>query len=215
MIEGCCNLLDGLLPLCDLATSNDVLSLELEKLFVYALSWAVGGLLEADDRVKFTQQIVSLSAGVTATPPLSDSKDTIFEFKINPDSMDWDRWEAPIWEYPTNLEDPDFSKMLVPTLDSTRASYVLMQLHKRKKGAMMTGSSGTAKTSTAQMFFDSLPNDTMRVKKITFSAATTPGILQSTLEAELDKRGGKSFGPPGGKKMTIFMDDLSMPEKNG
>jgi len=103
----------------------------------------------------------------------------------------------------------------VPTLDSTRSSFILKQLHKRKKGALMTGSSGTAKTSTALMFFDSLTDDNMRVKKITFSAATTPGILQATLESELDKRGGKSFGPPGGKKMTIFMDDLSMPEKNG
>jgi len=40
-------------------------------------------------------------------------------------------------------------------------------------------------------------------------------MTQISIESELDKRGGKSFGPPGGKKMTIFMDDLSMPEKNG
>jgi hypothetical protein len=32
--------------------------------------------------------------------------------------MDWERWEAPVWEYPTNIEDPDFSKMLVIIYDS-------------------------------------------------------------------------------------------------
>lgn len=37
-------------------------------------------------------------------------------------------------------------------------------------------------------------------------------MCQNSIEVELDKRGGKNFGPPGGKKMTIFMDDLSMPE---
>jgi dynein heavy chain len=38
----------------------------------------------------------------------------------------------------------------------------------------------------------------MRIKKICFSSATSPLLLQTTLELELDKRGGKSFGPPGG-----------------
>lgn len=37
-------------------------------------------------------------------------------------------------------------------------------------------------------------------------------MCQNSIEVELDKRGGKNFGPPGGKKMTIFMDDVSMPE---
>ena len=37
---------------------------------------------------------------------------------------------------------------------------------------------------------------------------------QNTLELELDKRGGKNFGPPNGKKMTIFIDDISQPERN-
>ena len=30
----------------------------------------------------------------------------------------------------------------------------------------------------------------------------------------MDKQGGKSYGPPTGKRMTIFLDDLSMPEVN-
>ena len=36
--------------------------------------------------------------------------------------------------------------------------------------------------------------------------------MQATIEGELDKRGGKNFGPPSGCGMTVFLDDLSMPE---
>ena len=64
------------------------------------------------------------------------------------------------------------------------------------------------------MFFDKINGEEMRVKNICFSSATMPSGLQVTLESEMDKRSGKTFGPPGGKKMTVFMDDLSMPEKN-
>lgn len=37
-------------------------------------------------------------------------------------------------------------------------------------------------------------------------------LLQATIEGELDKRGGKNFGPPSGCGMTVFLDDVSMPE---
>ena len=39
-------------------------------------------------------------------------------------------------------------------------------------------------------------------------------MAQRSVEVELEKRGGKDFGPPGGRSMTIFMDDVSMPEIN-
>jgi dynein heavy chain len=217
MIEGCCHLLDGLLDICNLATSADSLRLELERLFLYALCWAVGGLLETDDRQKLSVYLSGLvskcDSGAQIMPNFESPNDTFFEFRINTDSMEWERWIAPIWEYPP-IDEPDFSSMLVPTVESTRASFILQALHPKRRGVMMTGSSGTAKTSTALMFFDSLHNENMRVKKLCFSSATTPFMLQSAIESELDKRGGKSFGPPGGKKMTVFMDDLSMPAKN-
>jgi dynein heavy chain, axonemal len=34
------------------------------------------------------------------------------------------------------------------------------------------------------------------------------------VEGELDKRGGKNFGPSGNRKMVVFLDDLNMPEVN-
>ena len=98
---------------------------------------------------------------------------------------------------------------------STRSSFITNQLHKQRKGVLMTGGSGTAKTSTALIFFDTvMENDNMRLKKVCFSSATTPSMIQTTLELELDKRGGKNFGPPNGKRMTVFIDDMSQPERN-
>jgi dynein heavy chain len=52
------------------------------------------------------------------------------------------------------------------------------------------------------------------LKRINFSSATMPGMFQESIEVELDKRGGKSFGPPNNKKMTVFVDDISMPTIN-
>jgi dynein heavy chain len=212
MVQGCCNLLDGILAAADLAPNQDQLAVELERLFIYSITWAIGGLLEDAERKLFTEYIAKLTT--VGFPTIANEGDTLYEYRVNPDSMEWERWKAPEWEYPSSLEEPNFSNMLVPTIESARVSFIIEKLQARKKGALMTGSSGTAKSSIAAMFFENNKSDDMKVKTICFSSATQPAGFQVALEMEVDKRSGKNFGPPGGMKMTLFLDDLSMPEMN-
>eukprot|EP00937_MAST-01D_sp_MAST-1D-sp2_P006201 g6201.t1 len=177
------------------------------RLVMYCTTWSFGGLLEHEGREKFHEFIHGLQPNLM---PTVEEGEAAYEYFVNPESGEWQVWRPPQWKYPKTPK-LDFSNLLVPTMDSTRAMYLVKHMHKQRRGALMVGGSGTAKTSTAYMFLNTLDPLQMLVKNYNFSSATTPFMFQMTIEGELDKRGGKSFGPPNGKKLTFFLDDLSMP----
>jgi dynein heavy chain len=183
----------------------------LERIFVYCLCWSVGALLEAEDRMKFDTWLRKRENGKSIMPKVEEGE-TIYEYFVNK-SGEWEKWKPPAWAYPEG-DKLDFSNLLVPTMDSTRAQHIIRTIHRQKGPVLVVGAEGTAKTSTQLMFLGEQDNNYMLTKRINFSSATTPGMAQYSIEAELDKRGGKNFGPPNGKKMTIFFDDVSMPEVN-
>jgi len=194
-----------------LPTGPSQLRVVLGKIMLFAASWAIAGVLEPSDREKYTAYIASHTGDFM---PKCDGGETVFEFALNEHSWEWESWSPPQWYYPIKDEPLDFSNLLVPTMDSTRSIFLLHALNSMNRPTIMTGGSGTAKTSTALMFMSEFDNAHMLSKRLNFSSATSMRMFQDAIESSLDKRGGKNFGPPAGKKMTVFIDDISMPEIN-
>ncbi len=80
------------------------------------------------------------------------------------------------------------------------------------KYAMLVGNAGTGKTEIIKNYLDSLDKekDCIPSKNIVMSYYTASFTLQNKLEGYTDKRSRNTFGPPMGKKMVFFIDDMNL-----
>jgi len=126
-------------------------------------------------------------------------------------SLSLDLWEKKVLEYEAPA-DKKFQSILVPTVDTTRYSWLLNCLVMIKRPVMFCGDSGTAKTVTVFSAFRQMDPDRFMFLNINFSSRTTSKNFQDIIEENIDKRSLKSYGPKStGKKMIFFIDDLNMP----
>lgn len=199
-------LLNGLLPELkekDVPLPTDALT----RMTILATCWSVPVLYEDEGRQKFEAAMRSWPCCNGFLPPVVEGK-SIFDYRLNEEHQ-WGDWVVSAMHAdPDNFE---FASLLIPTVDSTRVQVFMKNALTQKKPVLLVGGPGTSKTSIAMMYIEAQPKSELLFKRINFSSATTPGIFQQIIEASVDKRSGKIFGPPAGKKLLCFVDDFSMP----
>jgi len=184
----------------------------LENMFLFALMWSVGSLLEHEDREKMQDFVKSHESGLSW--PKTNFGENIFEYTVGP-SGNWEHWSQHVEEYIFPQDSvPEFASILVPNVDNVRTNYLIQIIAKQEKGVLLIGEQGTAKTVMILKYLNEYNPDLQISKMVNFSSATTPNLFQRTIEGYVDKRMGTTYGPPRGRKMTIFIDDINMPQIN-
>ncbi|XP_025202252.1 dynein beta chain, ciliary-like, partial [Melanaphis sacchari] len=207
-IQMLCTLLDCLLTPknCPPETTRDVY----ETYFVFACLWAFGSATFQDQlidwRVEFSKWW--LTEFKTIKIPSSGN---VFNYFIDPESKQFLPWSDRVSSFELNPDVP-LQQTLVNTTETTRIRYFLDLLVDKKKAIMLVGAAGTGKSVIINDKLKSLSNDMYAIANVPLNFYTTSEMLQKILEKPLEKKAGRNFGPPGGKLLVYFIDDINMPE---
>ena len=92
---------------------------EIEKIFLFCLSWSIGAFLEIEDRVKFDSFIRT-----NETNQLPMPRNSIFSYVVDGDA--WKPWQDLVESYalPENYTN-EYSSILVPTVDYVRTNFLI------------------------------------------------------------------------------------------
>ncbi|KAJ3039942.1 Dynein heavy chain 10, axonemal [Rhizophlyctis rosea] len=192
----------------------------IEGIFVQSLIWSVGSTLVEEDRTKFSDAVKKLSelpqvhsAATIVLGQLPGNEKSLYDYHFDPAELQWVPWNnyVPAYEHKRNIS---FHEILVPTMDTVRHTWMLQKLMHIKRPVLFVGEVGTSKTVTVQNYLRQLPTDKNLLLNINFSSRTTSLDMQRNIEANVEKRTKDTYGPAGGKRLVVFIDDLNMPSKD-
>eukprot|EP00756_Hemistasia_phaeocysticola_P023814 Hpha_TRINITY_DN15915_c5_g14::TRINITY_DN15915_c5_g14_i1::g.73298::m.73298/K10408/DNAH; dynein heavy chain, axonemal len=204
------------------------------RVVLFSVCWGVGGLMGAEGRERLEHMLGEIDLQTsphTAIPmPLPGEggeagHGSVFDYCVDQSTGRWSHWSelVPFYEYPVPPRpEPAFSTLFVPNVETVRIQYLVDCATRPVAGrpvsrrhALVVGPPGCGKTVTVRDFLTRASESGGVVSKgLSLSAATTPTTLQLSIESFVDKISGTNWGPPPGKRMLIFVDDLSLPDHN-
>eukprot|EP00698_Gefionella_okellyi_P007650 TRINITY_DN186_c0_g3_i1.p1 TRINITY_DN186_c0_g3~~TRINITY_DN186_c0_g3_i1.p1 ORF type:complete len:2618 (+),score=811.11 TRINITY_DN186_c0_g3_i1:164-8017(+) len=188
-----------------------LLTKNLEALFLFSLIWSVGATCDSDGRKKFDVFLRDLVMS-TGTKLLLPSKGSLYDYVWDQNTSTWVDWMSTI---PAFKLDPrkNFSDIIVPTPDSVCYTYLLDLFINNQKQVLCVGQTGTGKTVTIVEKLMKGMAENYDPLFISFSAQTSANQTQDLLDSKFDKRRKGVYGAPAGKRFVVFVDDLNMPAR--
>ena len=99
------------------------------------------------------------------------------------------------------------------TVETVRLRYFMdLLMDECRFPVMLVGGSGCGKTLLIKDKLAAYESELTISANVPFNFYTTSEMLQRVLEKPLEKKAGRSFGPPGTKRLVYFVDDMNMPE---
>lgn len=106
-----------------------------------------------------------------------------------------------------------YFQILVPTTDTVKFKYLLDKLVRGSRNVLVSGETGVGKSVVVHDFIGTLSGDEFVYSTMNFSAQTaSKNLLDLFMDKDKFMRKKKDLlGPPAGRKMVVFVDDINMP----
>uniref|UniRef100_A0A3P8ZV56 EF-hand domain-containing protein n=1 Tax=Esox lucius TaxID=8010 RepID=A0A3P8ZV56_ESOLU len=205
-------LFDRLLPAClqliPFYKTGQSFYLAPQGIFVFCLVWSVGASCTESGRVKFDSLVREVLEGAL-------SEETRARHGILEQGQGrWEMWTDELRATLPIPKDIQFNEIIVPTENTVRYMALMELLITHQKPAVLVGPTGTGKSVyIIDFLLNRLNKEVYSPLMINFSAQTTAAQTQNIIMSMLDKRRKGVYGPPMGKRMVVFVDDVNMPAR--
>ncbi|XP_012272400.1 dynein heavy chain 10, axonemal [Orussus abietinus] len=240
MVTQLCNMIDGLLPARQEEEAPPASDLNettrederrnsaekaamryelLEAVYIQSCYCSFGATLVSEARPTFDEFMKKTSglmlvedtpekAATTRYLPITYR--SLYDYVLDVEKRIWIPWKSLVPAYIHDRE-KNFSEILVPTIDTLRTTWFVTLMNDLKRPVLLVGETGTSKTAVIHDFLRGLNPEKFNQLLINFSSRTTSMDVQRNIESSVEKRTKEIYGPPPGKKLIIFIDDMNMP----
>ena len=211
LIESLCAMFIALIPLAklDLADAkHDDNKKVCSSIYFFSLIWSIGASIDELHWQSFDDMLRELLGSLSVQFPGGGD---VQDYYVDLPAKDFKPWKdiTPDFTYDPKAS---FFSMLVPTVDTVRYSFVFTKSLMVDRPVLFTGQSGVGKSVVIAAAMTAMVDGGSWTRiDISYSAQTKARQTQEAIESKLDKLKKTLLGPPPGKRLVMFIDDVNMP----